>query len=132
MGSVDRGIPGHSTTTAAVTPQDSPGDPSVGAEQQPGKPPITPCRPLTASFHYPKYALKYGGHVKDIEWNFDTGYGIVDYTRVFINAHENRGVAVTRDTVEKFWVEAVKTQFKDSKRERFFYLRQVRAGGTRS
>ena len=130
MKSINRGIPEPSNTTAAVTLQDSSGNARIMVEQDPKKPATDPYPPLTLLD--PKYALKYGALVKGIEWDFGTGNGIVDYTRVFIDFHENRGVAVTRDTVEKFWVEAVKTRFKDDTRLRHYHLRQVRAGGTRS
>ena len=116
--------------TAAVIPRNSSKNARIVIEEQQIKSAIITCPPLT--FQVPEYALKHGGQVKDIEWSFGTGYGIVDYTRVFLENHENRGVAVTRDTVEKFWVEAVKTHFKDRKQEKSFHLRQVRASGTRS
>ena len=130
MESIDRGITEPSATTADVTFRDSSENAEIVVEEQPRKPAIITFLPLTIQF--PNYALKYGALVKEIGWNFDTRYGIVDYTRVFIESHENRGVAVTRDTVESFWVEAVKTHFKDSQRQRFLHLRQVRAKGIRS
>ena len=130
MRSIDRGVSGPSTPTAAVMRRDCFKKARIVVEEQPKKRAMITCPPL--NLQVPEYALKHGGQVKDIEWSFGTAYGIVDYTRVFLETHENRGVAVTRDTVEKFWVEAVKTQFKDSKREKLSHLRQVRASGTRS
>ncbi|KAG6997510.1 hypothetical protein G7Y79_00040g076750 [Physcia stellaris] len=71
---------------------------------------------------------QYGGHLKDIRWRheFEDTFGIVDYTRIFINIHEQRGVVLTRHTVELSWVQQVAKMFEDDEEKKEFMVLQLR------
>ena len=73
------------------------------------------------------FTPQYGGHLKDIRWRheFEDTFGIVDYTRIFINIHEQRGVVLTRHAVELSWVQQVARMFGDDGEKKEFMVLQV-------
>lgn len=70
---------------------------------------------------------QYGGHLRDVRWRheFEDKFGIVDYTRIFISIHEQRGVILTRHTVELSWVQQVAKIFEDDEEKKDFMVLQV-------
>ena len=80
------------------------------------------------TFQKAKYAIEHGPLLKKVAWmaSFEEDNGIMSYTKMFVKKHGDRGVVVTRATVEKFWVKAVKKNFKGNKEKKQIYLQQVR------
>ena len=55
---------------------------------------------------------------------FEDGYGILDYTRAYLDLNDK--IIVARRTVELAWVEAVIKMFEDGEEKRQFLIEQVR------
>lgn len=122
IGSFDEGLVGTSTSSrsnALYIARDFPANATLPFSQ---KARITITYP-PSTFQPPTYALKYGPQLRSIAWtdSFEAQYGIMDYTRHFIDDHGDRGVFVPRHTVEMLWAKAVKKRFEADKKKRRSY-----------